>query len=456
MTFYNSKLRVPLVLLFIGIFGHVQAQVTTFAYTGGAQTYTVPPGVTEIQIEAWGAQGQAITDEQYDESIGGLGGYAIGELTVTPGEILNVYVGGTGTEAVAGYNGGALGGFGVASDGDPGRGGSGGGASDVRQGGAALGDRVIVGGGAGGGGRDYVNGWCQPCGTGGNGGDGGALIGDDGDDPFFDMGMFGVNPGAGGNGGTQIAGGLGGDGPEGPDGSPGALGVGAVGIDGNFSVGSGGGGGGYYGGGSGAGANWGSGVAAGGGAGGSSYIGGVVSGSTTPGLRVGNGQVVITELCNGLTVVVSDDEICAGDEITLDATSLSGATITWDLGVIDAVPFTPVGTGTITYTASSDDPADCGLTVDIIVSDTPAVTITVDALEICDGETVTFTEGGDADTYVWDPVDVVSGDPYSPVGTGTATYTLTGTIDVTGCSTVTSVDVTMHELPAVTANVDFT
>lgn len=449
------QINTLLILLVSTICQMAISQATTFLYTGAAQTYTVPPGVTSVQIEVWGAQGQAITDEQYDESTGGPGGYAIGELTVTPGEILNVYVGGTGTEAVAGWNGGALGGFGVASDGDPGRGGSGGGASDVRQGGTALGNRVIVGGGGGGGGRDYVNGWCQPCGTGGNGGIGGGLIGGDGFDPYFDLGMFGLNPGARGRGGTQIAGGAGGDGPEGPDGNPGALGVGAIGVDGNFSVGSGGGGGGYYGGGSGAGANWGSGVAAGGGAGGSSYIGGVTSGSTTPGIRYGNGEVVITVLCTGLTLAPVDDVICIGEEITLDATSIGGGTITWDGGVVDAVPFTPSTVGIITYTATSSDPADCGFTIDIEVLDTPEVTITVDAVEICDGETVTFTEGGTADTYVWDPVDIVSGDPYTPIGVGIGIYTLTGTITATGCTNSETIEVAVNELPTVTAAVDF-
>lgn len=451
----TNKLNITLVSLFTLFITHVGAQVTTFSYTGAAQTYTVPIGVTSVQVEVCGGQGQAITIEQYDESTGGAGGYAIGNLEVSPGEVLNVYVGGTGIEVVAGWNGGGLGGFGTASDGDPGRGGSGGGASDVRQAGIAYADRVIVGGGGGGGGRDYVNGFCQPCGTGGNGGLGGSLIGGDGVDPDCDLCGFGLNPGAGGNGGTQVAGGLGGNGPEGPDGANGIIGIGAVGVPGNFSVGSGGGGGGYYGGGSGAGANWGSGVAAGGGAGGSSYIGGVTEASMDAGTCLGNGEVIITILCNALTYTATSEEICEGEEITLDATSPGGGVITWDLGITNGVPFTPVGVGIITYTATSDDPDDCELALDIIVNANPEVTIDVDDDEICEGEMVTFTQGGDADTYVWDPADVVDGVPYSPASFGTITYTLTGTVDATGCATEVMIDVTVHELPAVTASVDF-
>ena len=64
--------------------GVAYGQATVFPYTGAPTTYVVPAGVTSVQVEVWGAQGQALTDEQYDESTGGLGGYAIGNLAVTP------------------------------------------------------------------------------------------------------------------------------------------------------------------------------------------------------------------------------------------------------------------------------------------------------------------------------------------------------------------------------------
>ncbi|HIB37678.1 glycine-rich protein [Mesonia sp.] len=269
-------------------------ETETFSYTGSVQTFTIPTGVTSITIEAWGAQGQSLTNEQYTPSTGGLGGYAMGNIAVTPGETINIYVGGEGQDGVAGFNGGALGGYGTPSDGLAGYAGSGGGASDVRIGGTDLTNRVIVAGGGGGGGRDYVNGTCQPCGQGGNGGAGGALIGENGEDPTDPIYNAYFNPGAGGLGGTQNDGGLGGDGVQGVNGNPGTLGLGGEGIDGEYSVASGGAGGGYYGGGSGAGANSGSGAAGGGGAGGSSYIGGVTAGTTTVGLQSGNGQITIS------------------------------------------------------------------------------------------------------------------------------------------------------------------
>lgn len=109
---------------------------TTFNYTGALQTFVVPAGVTSVSIEAYGAQGGS----SEGGAPGGLGGYATGSLSVNGGDVLNIYVGGTGIAAVSvnsftgGYNGGGSGGITSAANFLP-RGGGGGGASDVRIGG---------------------------------------------------------------------------------------------------------------------------------------------------------------------------------------------------------------------------------------------------------------------------------------------------------------------------------
>ena len=54
----------------------------TFSYTGAQQTFTVPSGVSTITIQAYGAQGTN------GNSPGGLGGYVVGDLTVTAGNTL--------------------------------------------------------------------------------------------------------------------------------------------------------------------------------------------------------------------------------------------------------------------------------------------------------------------------------------------------------------------------------
>ena len=255
----------------------------TFSYTGTQQTFTVPSGVNTISIKVWGASGG---DNAFIEGIGsgGMGGYATGNLTVNAGDVLYVYVGGEGTIINGGYNGG---GNGSSVQGRTGTGSNGGGgASDVRSGGTAYTNRIIVA--AGGGGAAYESAWSSNWTTewgAANGGYGGGLVGGDGDD-WQDLNN-------GGYGATQSVGGENG----------GALGIGGDYYSTNYGDKSGGGGGWYGGGGAGSS----SAPYNGAGGGGSSYIGGVSSGETIAGNatmpnpdggtmtgRDGNGLVVIS------------------------------------------------------------------------------------------------------------------------------------------------------------------
>ncbi len=269
----------------------------TLNYTGAVQTWTVPAGVTSINIEAYGGAGASGSAGANSATggVGGKGSKTTGTLAVTPGQVLNIYVGGAASGSTGGYNGGAPGGNAAA--------GGGGGATDIRISGTTPSDRVLVAGGGGGGGR----GGCESgTVTGGAGGDGG-------------NGVNGANaptPGGfagGGFGAIGQNGGLAGIGCGGFLGQPGLAGNlnGTGGTGGNgqtcccFSApsvpGGGGGGGGYIGGGGGGGGSAGTVGCSGndkggggGGAGGSSYTGGVSAGSTTNGVNTGNGYVVIT------------------------------------------------------------------------------------------------------------------------------------------------------------------
>ena len=131
-----------------------QPQEVTFNFTDGQQSFVVPPGVDTINIQAWGAQGGDATGLQ-TTGIGGLGGFAEGDLAVTPGHMLYIYVGGEGDSSVFGSPGG--GGFNGGGDAGPfdsdspaAARGAGGGASDVWSGGTSLNNRVIVAAGGGG------------------------------------------------------------------------------------------------------------------------------------------------------------------------------------------------------------------------------------------------------------------------------------------------------------------
>lgn len=233
----------------------------TFTYTGAPQMFVVPC-TDSVSIQVWGAQGGSATNNNC--TIGGLGGYAFGDLAVNVGDTIWIYVGGAGMPGdVGGWNGG---GSSCAQTTTCSRGG---GASDVRVGGQALTNRVIVGGGGGG---------AEWSGCVGTGGDGGGLSGGTGT----------TTSGGGqynGTGGSQVAGGTALGGASGYIGTNGALGVGGNGGS-HPSGHAGSGGGGYYGGGGGG--------ADGHGGGGSSYIGGVANGGTTAGQRNGNGEVIIT------------------------------------------------------------------------------------------------------------------------------------------------------------------
>ncbi len=175
-----------LVLGMLALAAPASAITETFNYTGAAQTWNVPPGVGEANFDLLGAQGGGSPRRPVAP---GLGGRVTGTIAVTPDSPIQVNVGGQGGQGdtdTGGFNGGGWGnsgGFG------------GGGASDIRIGGTALTDRVLV---AGGGGGSSMVSCTESSFT--PGGDGGGPSGADG-------ASSGCMGGAGGGGGTQTAGG---------------------------------------------------------------------------------------------------------------------------------------------------------------------------------------------------------------------------------------------------------
>jgi hypothetical protein len=250
----------------------------------GSDTFTIPAGVTRVDIVAVGARGGQyflLGDAAHPPPAGtligrpgGAGGQTTAAFAVTPGQTLQVDVAGRGANGTAAsrsggmMNGpsggqGALGGFGGSyggvasargdargSDGgtafNGGNGSGGGGSSDVRSGAGcatrtcALSARLVVAAGGGGGGGTGGQGNA----TGGAGGDGGGASGANGG-AIVDGGNHGVS----GSGASPGAGGLGGLEPSrhatpppiepndprfGGDGANGALGLGGAGGVGNL------------------------------------------------------------------------------------------------------------------------------------------------------------------------------------------------------------------------------
>jgi hypothetical protein len=345
----------------------------TFSFTGANQTWTVPVGVTSITLDARGAQGGTVANGQ-----GGNGGRLQGTLAVTPGQVLNVFVGGTTTTLTGGFNGGANGGNSTSARG-------GGGASDVRIGGIALANRVFIAGGGGGGGENCFT----PNNN--NGGLGGGLIGGTG----FQCGLQTDYVGFGG---TQSAGG--------------ATNVlcclyGVAGTLGNGGAGTatygGGGGGGYYGGGGGA---------YGGGGGGSSFSGTATSVTHTQGFQSGNGQVILswnTPAISGcvsatrvpVTITVGiyptitaqpnvPTAICGGTGTAVVTANATGSTaIQWFKNgslLIEVTPYSGVSSNTLIIT----DPtlAENGASYTAVYTGTlPGCTVTSNAVTMTVGAT---------------------------------------------------------------------
>ncbi|MDQ1425594.1 MAG: hypothetical protein QOD72_3092, partial [Acidimicrobiaceae bacterium] len=133
---------------------------TTYNYTGATDTFTVPDGVTSMTVTLKGGQGGlGGRDSQGAPIPGGYQGVVTGVVTVTPGDVITIAVGGGGGEgwssagnAPGGYAGrnpisaydGAVGGR-AGYDGSSGGGGGSGAASVL-----LFGKAEIVAGGAGG------------------------------------------------------------------------------------------------------------------------------------------------------------------------------------------------------------------------------------------------------------------------------------------------------------------
>ena len=252
----------------------------TFSYTGGAQTFVVPVGVSTVTVDSSGAQGGPM-----QQTGAGKGGEAIATISVTPGETLTVDAGGSGNATVnSGFNGGGNGPSGASK---------GGGASDVKRGTTIL---VIAGGG---GGRAGFGG--AP--TAAAGGPGGAADGNGGNGGSVSSGPTSCPGGLGGHGGPE-GGAFGGGSPPvsgcGAEGSAGTSGTSGQGGTGGATGGTGlengggGGGGGSVGGGGGGGGDASDSGGGGGGGGSSAVPDSTATGkSFNDGVRAGDGQVII-------------------------------------------------------------------------------------------------------------------------------------------------------------------
>ncbi|MGD9890280.1 MAG: hypothetical protein AB7R89_29440 [Dehalococcoidia bacterium] len=193
-----------------------QGQSATYNNCNDIDTFTVPAGVTRLDVEAWGAQGVAGGESSngghnaqatlvgyayHSGGTGGAGASVSGTFPVTPGQQFTVIVGcsgGHGDNTGVGYTDGGPHGHAEGASGYDG--GAGGGSSALVPGpaGSSSGSPLIVAAGGGGGGGAGITG------SGGNGGDAGTAP---------DGGNSGTGPGSGDGGcGACVSGVIGGSG----------------------------------------------------------------------------------------------------------------------------------------------------------------------------------------------------------------------------------------------------
>lgn len=354
---------------------------TTFNYTGTIQTYTVPAGVTSISIDAYGAQGGT--------TAGGLGARIYGELTVVPGTVLNIVVGGQGVTNNCG--------------GGPASGGGGGGSFVYDPANSTM---PLIAAGGGGGGNVNWSGTCTIGGPGlattnGGAGNGGFALG--GINGNGGAGDAPSGTGSGGGGwlsagqnsayGTGCTGGvtlptfIGGSGST----SFGPGGEGGFGGGGGAVCGCGGGGG-YSGGGGGEGSS----CRAGGGGGGSYNAG--INQINTEGVRSGDGLIAITELVTCIPTALNPVGPLADLTDPCSVAEPTAPTTTNDCDVVvtgtttTVFPVTTVGTTVVTWTFDDGEGNTATQTQNVII---PETTVTAS------GATLTADNTNIGVTYQW-------------------------------------------------------
>ena len=73
------------------LFTILKAEDKTFSYTGSLQTWTVPDGVSSIEVDGYGGMGGHGSSSWNGR--GGFGGRLQATISVTAGNTINIYVG---------------------------------------------------------------------------------------------------------------------------------------------------------------------------------------------------------------------------------------------------------------------------------------------------------------------------------------------------------------------------
>jgi Putative Ig domain/Glycine rich protein/IPT/TIG domain len=407
--------------------GAVPAQAalasTTFSYTGAEQTYSVPPGVTQVTIAAVGAPGGGgfnVGGTFPSGGAQGLGAAVTATVTLPVGtSTLYVEVGGTGGEGTnctfaspdcstpGGFNGGGAAGFG----------GGGGGASDVRLDPASTplttaDTRLVVAGGGGGGG-----GVCG--GPGGTAGDP-TVTGAGNGGLSNALNCFGAAGGNGGFGGSA-GGAAGGGANPGCAADPGALGQGGNSNCAGNAVG-GAGGAGYYGGGG----SPGNSPGGGGGAGSSFWVPGAANTSMTED-TTGVPEVIITPIVPPLKVTTTSLPAATGGQpYTATLAATGGVTpYAWSVTAGSLPPGLSLNASTGVISGTPDVTGTYAFTVTVTDAESPAMTASAALAITVSGPVITSLRPDSGPQYGDTPVIITGTGLSCPAGESGCKVTVT-------------------------------
>lgn len=441
-----------------GRFGPSQGQCDAIYGPGvvtvvnGIQQWQVPAGVNSLTIEAWGAQGGGSSSRP-----GGLGAYVKTEVSVTPGQILNIIVGQGGNWVVdpssnTGNRGGGGGSFvwDPLSPSEPIIAAGGGGGSNV-----STSSPLGVGGSSTTSGTPRADGTGTP-GTNGAGAEGGAAgFKSDGHSTMVGIAALAI-----------LNGGIGGEGYNASSSHDGGFGGGGGGGGSPSTTHACGGGGGYSGG------SGQQGTASVGGGGGGSYAAGT-NNVFIPATNAGHGMVRITwndySVCESNRVPVqiivdslpaptlSADTVqgCAPVSVNISASHPSAALYHWtDSSGVD------IGNGSNILNANIQGPGNLLVTVEnaqgcpskaaqvsLLVTPAPDPTLAINP-QICDNAGIVTLQAGTPGGAWNGPgiVNMVNGD-FDPASVPPGIHSIVYSVSVNGCNATAMNDVEVLASP---------
>ena len=161
-----------------------------------------------------------------------------------------------------------------------------------------------------------------------------------------------------------------------------------------------------------------------------------------------NDQVTITVQPSPNINLSSNQTICLGDQVILDA--IGANNISWNNGVSNTVPFYP--TQSSYYTVSGDNSYGCVSEDSVLVTVNPLPNVNAGQdVNVCAGSAAILIASG-ANNYVWNN-NIINGQSFVPLGS--SNYIVIGT-DNNGCVNSDTVKVTINPLPNVNAGSDQT